>query len=217
VTVKTDFRPESVLEFWFPDNGFWRSKETFLNWLQERMFGGMDEAICQRFADLTEAAAKGELDHWCDTSDGRLALIIALDQFPRSLWRDTPGAYEQDIKANGLVQEGIKNGHYHVLEPWKKLFYGIALGHCEGPDHLDRLTLWDELSEVLIAENPPQLAFTADMIRSRNARVRSVIERFGRHPHRNIYYGRVSSAAEESYIALGDFPHLPRKNPSDNP
>jgi hypothetical protein len=34
-----------------------------------------------------------------------------------------------------------------------------------------------------------------------------VIERFGRHPHRNAVYGRLSIAEEEAYIAEGDFPH----------
>ena len=90
------------------------------------------------------------------------------------------------------------------------MFYIIALGHCEGPDHLDRITLLEELAEMLIAENPPQLAYAADMMRAQNARVRSVIERFGRHPHRNAHFGRVSSTAEDAYIATGDFPHVPR-------
>jgi uncharacterized protein (DUF924 family) len=47
-----------------------------------------------------------------------------------------------------------------------------------------------------------------ERLRTQNARVRSVIERFGRHPHRNPVYGRVSSAAEDAYIATGDFPHV---------
>jgi hypothetical protein len=46
---------------------------------------------------------------------------------------------------------------------------------------------------------------------AQNASVRAVIERFGRHPHRNPIYGRVSSAAEAAYISMGDFPHLPKE------
>lgn len=208
--MMTHFQPEQVLDLWFPEDGFWESAERFTGWIKERMYGGMDETICRDFAELTHAAARGELDHWAETAEGRLALLIALDQFPRSLWRDTPAAYAQDIKANRLVLEGIENGHFAAVKPWKKLFYLIALGHCEGPDHLDRISLIEELTEVAVAELPPQLAYTADMMRAQNARVRSVIERFGRHPHRNAHFGRVSSAEEELHIATGDFPHVPR-------
>lgn len=64
------------------------------------MFGGMDQTICDNFAELTDAAAISALEHWAETAEGRIALIIALDQFFRSLWRGTHGAYAQDIKAS---------------------------------------------------------------------------------------------------------------------
>jgi len=207
---EAQFDPRQVLDLWFPDDGFWGSEETFTAWLKKRMYGGMDETICCDFADMTCAAARSELDHWADTAEGRIALLIVLDQFPRSLWRDTPAAYAQDIKANRLVLEAIENGHFAAVAPWKKMFYIISLGHCEGPDHLTRIALLEELSETVIAESPLQLAFTADLIRAQNKRLRSVIERFGRHPHRNAHFGRVSSKDEEAYIATGDFPHVAR-------
>jgi uncharacterized protein (DUF924 family) len=211
------FHPQQVLDLWFPENGFWESPEKFHAWIQERMYGGMDETICTRFEDMTIAGARGELDHWADTADGRIALLIVLDQFPRSLWRDTPGAFAQDIKSNLLVLEGIRNGHFADVTPWKKLFCVIALGHCEGPDHLDRISLMDELTEIIIAEMPPQLAHLGDRLRAQNARVRTVIEQFGRHPHRNPFYGRVSTPEEEAYIATGDFPHVQAADPAGRP
>jgi uncharacterized protein (DUF924 family) len=94
------------------------------------------------------------------------------------------------------------------------MFYAIALGHCEGPDHLARLDLMDEISQVLISELPAHLNSAAERIRSQNRKGRAVIERFGRHPHRNPAYGRVSSPQEEAYIAAGDFPHVAQKAPS---
>ncbi|WP_286131205.1 DUF924 family protein [Loktanella sp. 5RATIMAR09] len=202
------FASETVLDLWFPDTGFWETTEAFSSWIQCRMYGGMDETICNDFVDLTIAAARGELDHWAETAEGRIALLIALDQFPRSLWRDMPAAYAQDIKANRLVLEGVGNGHFAAIAPWKKLFYIIALFHCEGPDHLDRLTVAERLTEVMAEEMPDQLAHLAEKVRGQNARGRSIIERFGRHPHRNPHFGRVSSQEEETYIATGDFPHV---------
>jgi uncharacterized protein (DUF924 family) len=200
--------PERVLDLWFPDDGHWTSPERHSAFWQTRMYGGMDEVICRELAGLTRAAAAGELDHWAATPRGRLALLIAVDQFPRSLWRDTPAAYAQDCKAARLAMEGIRNGDFGKLRPWEQMFYVIALGHCEGPDHLDRLDLIDRVTEEIVGGLPPEIAGTGDRLRAQNARVRSVIERFGRHPHRNPVYGRVSSAAEEAYIATGDFPHV---------
>lgn len=209
--TEAEFRPEDVLDFWFPDDGFQESMAGFREWITHRMQGGVDDHICAHFVGLTTAAAQGLLDDWAETPRGRLALLLALDQFPRSLWRDTPGAFAQDIKANRLVLEGVRNGHFSALKPWEQIFFVIALGHCEGPDHLARLDVSEGLAEEIIAGLPPALSDLADGFRAQTARVRGVIERFGRHPHRNPIYGRVSSPEEEAYIAAGDFPHLPSR------
>ncbi len=134
-----NYQPEQVLDLWFPDSGHQNDPAAHAAFWDERMQGGMDAAIKARFAGLTEAAATGKLDHWAETPRGRLALLIALDQFPRSLWRDTPAAFAQDIKAARLALEGIDNGDFDCLAPWEQTFFHIAISHCEGPDHLERL------------------------------------------------------------------------------
>lgn len=196
-----------ILDFWFPDTGHEASPKTHGAFWDERMQGGMDAAIIERFADVTLAAARGELDHWAETPRGRLALLVLLDQFPRSLWRDTPGAFAQDIKATRLALEGIENRDIDTYKPWEAAFLLIAISHCEGPDHLTRMDVIDEESERIIDRMPPELVGMADGLRGQNARVRANIERFGRHPHRNPILGRVSSPEEEAYFAAGDFPH----------
>ena len=182
--------------------------ETHIDYFVHRMRGGVDEAIIRDFGPITEAAARGELDHWAETPRGRLALLIALDQFPRSYWRDTPAAYAQDIKANLLVLEGLENGHYEALtETWERQFYIIALCHCEGPDHLARVELALELSLKQKDIARPELLAMSDRPVKQSRRVLEVVRRFGRHPHRNAVYGRLSTREEEVYIAEGDFPH----------
>lgn len=214
---KTDFHPDMVLDLWFPDNGHWTSIETHLAFWMERMQGGMDERIIRDFADLTQAAAEGRLDHWAETPRGRLALLIALDQFPRSLWRDTPAAFGQDIKSTLLALEAIENGHFHALPHiWERQFYLIALSHCEGPDHLQRLDLLDRLTEGYTDICPPGLEGLLASIKGQHDKVRAVVGRFGRHPHRNPIYGRVSTPEEEAYIATGDFPHVKKDGPQVN-
>ncbi len=201
------FDPKEILDFWFPDTGHAASPETHGAFWNERMQGGMDAAIIERFADVTRAAARCELDHWAGTPRGRLALLIVLDQFPRSLWLDTPGAFAQDIKATRLVLEAVENREIDSYAPWEAIFCLIALSHCEGPDHLTRMDIIDAESERIIARMPPELAPMSDGLRGQNARVRAIIERFGRHPHRKPILGRLSTLEEEAYIASGDFPH----------
>jgi uncharacterized protein (DUF924 family) len=203
------FRPEDVLDLWFPDSGHQATPEAHGRFWEERMQGGMDAVICARFGPLTEAAARGALDAWAKAPRGRMALILALDQFPRSLWRGTPGAYAQDIKAARLALEGMANGDFEALAgPWERTFYSIAITHCEGPDHLARCQALRPVTARLAAEQPPQLASFGEAGIAQLERVIAVIERFGRHPHRNAILGRLSTPEEEAYIATGDFPHL---------
>ena len=44
------------------------------------------EEVVARFSGLTERAVAGDLDHWAETPTRRLALILVLDQFTRSVW-----------------------------------------------------------------------------------------------------------------------------------
>jgi uncharacterized protein (DUF924 family) len=203
-----EFHPRQVLDFWFADEGQALSAEAHGAWMAKRMQGGMDAAICADFADLTLAAARGELDGWAATPEGRLALIVALDQFPRSLWRDTPGAYAQDLRACRLALEGIANGHMDALRhSWQMVFYVICISHCEGPQHLERMRALDPVVERICGRILPHVS--PDRLRAQHRRVTEVIARFGRHPHRNTVLGRISTPAEEAYVAAGDFPHLP--------
>lgn len=207
--MELDARAQEVLDLWFPDDGHWQSMETHKAFWTERMHGGMDATICTKFGDLTCAAARGELDDWAGTPRGRLALLIVLDQFPRSLWRETPAAFAQDIKATRLALEGIENGHYAALPvPWEREFYHIAISHCEGPDHLARMDLCLELAQAQAEIVPDGMEDYVTLVVGQTNRVRDNVIRFGRHPHRNPILGRLSTPDEEAYIATGDFPHV---------
>ncbi|MGB3387339.1 MAG: DUF924 family protein [Pseudaminobacter sp.] len=198
-----------VLDFWFPEGRSSQIKaETHRDHWSWRLHGGADDAIIARFTDLTSSAASGDLDDWASDPEGRLALIIVLDQFSRSLWRGTPRAFAQDPAALSLALAGFSNGHYASLGmPWSKIVYSQPLGHCEGPDHLARIDLLVRLREKIAAEAPTPLKPIYQSLVSQAGDVRKVIAAFGRHPHRNQVLGRESTQAEEAYIAEGDFPH----------
>jgi uncharacterized protein (DUF924 family) len=199
-----------VLDFWFPERHRpdfdARTHDEYWMW---RMRGGADEEIIARFTEITEQAVRNELDHWAGDPQGRLALIIVLDQFPRSIWRGSPRAFSQDGKALALAVEGYSNGHYDALDtPWYKTVYNLPLQHCEGPDHLDRLDRAIALARDILAEAPAHLRPGYEFAASQPVEVRKVIAAFGRHPHRNAVLDRVSTPEEEAYLAEGRFPHL---------
>lgn len=195
---------EHVLRFWFPELStadHARMVHQFEWWFR----GGADSAIADQFPRLLERATRGELDHWSQWPRPRLALIIVLDQFSRSLYKDTPRAFAQDQKALALALEGIEIGHFTALEtPWEKTFFFLPLGHSEELAHLERtVTLAEQLSE----NAPPELRRILEHSASQARGHRDVIARFGRHPHRNAVLGRQSTPEELDYLASGKLVH----------
>lgn len=206
----TDGRPwREVLEFWFPEGRSIRVEaDTHKSHWFWRMRGGADREIASRFSNLTAEGAAGNLAHWASHPEGRLALIIVLDQFSRSVWRGSAHAFAQDPAALALAMEGLSNGHYAALPtPWFKVVHGLPLGHCEGLDHLERLDLLIRLREEIAAEAPTQLQPIYRSLVKQALDVKQVIAAFGRHPHRNQVLGRLSTPAEKAYLKEGNFPH----------
>lgn len=201
---------DDVLDFWFPEaRSLTVDAQTHHAHWRWRMQGGADAEINAQFSDLTERAARGELDRWAANAHGRLSLIIVLDQFSRSVWRDDARAFAQDPYALSLVNTGLANGHYASLETrWFQVVHGLPLGHCEGPDHLHRIDLLIGLREDIAAGAPIPLRSIYVSLADQARDVRQIIAAFGRHPHRNGILNRKSSAAEEAYIAKGRFPHM---------
>ena len=199
---------QEVLDFWFP-SGAGDNLDTHRNYWTWRMRGGADEAIVERFEETTSQAAKGDFDRWVETPRGRLALIVVLDQFSRSVWRNSALAYAQDEKALSIALEGFDNGHFDALETaWEKTFFVLPLGHCEGPDLLARIDRSIELGNKILAEAPSHLRPLYEFSAQQPVEHRKIIAIFGRHPHRNAVLGRESTPEELAYVEKGVFPHL---------
>jgi uncharacterized protein (DUF924 family) len=189
---------EEVLEFWFPEH-LSPDHAAMVGQFQWWFGGGANEAVVARFSPLLKRAARGELDHWSQTPRSRLALIIVLDQFSRSVHRGTARAYEQDSKALALALEGFEIGHYGALaSPWEKTFFLLPLGHSEELGHLEVAV---RLAEELAANASPAVRRVLEHSASQARGHRDVIARFGRHPHRNAVLGRQSTPEELDYLA----------------
>lgn len=197
----------AVLDFWFPP-GLASDLDTHRRQWQTWMRGGMDAEISRRFTELSQRGARGELQDWVETARGRLALILVLDQFSRTVFRDSPQAYAQDERAIEVCETGLSCGHYAELTtPWEKTFFAMPLAHGEGPKAPARsrrgLALARELIEQAPASLRPMYEFAAEQSRLHAG----VLSTFGRHPHRNALLNRTSTPEELEYLARGTFPH----------
>ena len=195
---------EDVLKFWFKSQPSGDASAMVRQW--EWWFrGGTDASITEHFSPLLEQATQGGLDSWSSEPQSRLALIIVLDQFSRTIYRGTAQAFAQDLKACSLTLEGIEVGHYAALEtPWEKTFFFLPLGHSEDIRNLD---IAIELALELVKEAPLEyrslLEFSSEQARAH----RDVIARFGRHPHRNEVLERQSTTEELEYLASSRLVH----------
>jgi uncharacterized protein (DUF924 family) len=196
--------PEDVLAFWFPP-GLDRDAATHLGQVAWWFRGGADAAIVERFQPLLAAAKRGELDGWAATPRGRLALIIVLDQFSRSIFKGRAEAWEADEKALGLALAGLERGEDRKLAAvWERTFFCLPLGHSERLDLQDRSVA---LTEAMARDAPPELTSLYEYAVGQARGHRDVIARFGRHPHRNAALGRASTPEELDYLAEGKLVH----------
>jgi uncharacterized protein (DUF924 family) len=190
--------PEEILSYWFPP-GYDADAETLRQQTMRWFRGGpeVDEEITGRFAPVLERARRGELDSWADAPRGRLALIIVLDQFSRSVYRGTPIAYAQDPAAQRLALEGIEAGMDRGLTDAERLFFMLPLGHSEDLALHERSVRYREEE---VADAPPHLRWWHEHNLYQAKGHRDVIARFGRHPHRNEVLGHSSTPEELEYL-----------------
>ncbi len=201
-------RARELREFWFGRLPLTAPR------LAERMqywFGGdepeeqraRDRELSARFERLVLEAAEGKLDAWADSPRRRLSLILLLDQLPRNLYRDSPRAFATDDRALALALSGIQSGGDAALDVVERIFFYMPLQHAESLEAQDESVA---AYRRLLEETPPELhASLANVLEHAEAH-RSVIERFGRFPHRNRVLGRTTTPEERRHLASGAYP-----------
>jgi len=153
--------------------------------------GEFDRDFYERFADLHEAAARGELGEWERTAEGVLALAILLDQFPRNAFRGTPRMFATDAMAREIADRAIRSGLDAQIPADLRLFVYIPFGHSESLADQERSVA---LSSALGANDQKQAMHHRD-----------IIARFGRFPHRNPILGRAMRPEEQEYLDKGGY------------
>jgi uncharacterized protein (DUF924 family) len=176
------------LELWFPE-------DERPDVVQDR-----DESIRARFGDLVERALRGEFASWADSPRRCLSLIILLDQFPRNIYRGTARAFAGDDQALAVTLPGMQSAADGALNVVERIFFYMPLQHCEVREVQDESVAG---YRRLLMETPQELrGVFEDALKSAEEH-RSIIERFGRFPHRNRVLERVSTPEEEAWLLAG--------------
>ncbi len=155
-----------------------------------------DDAFDARFREMFQeehfSAAKRAREHWLATSEGALALMILLDQFPRNCFRDTAHSYATDGLARHYAMRAVEEGLDLELVPKLRAFIYLPFEHSEDPQDQERsVAMFDVLGDKEYLQY-------AELHRD-------IIGRFGRFPHRNAVLGRMPTAEELDFLAEGGF------------
>ncbi|NJD30748.1 MAG: DUF924 domain-containing protein [Gammaproteobacteria bacterium] len=162
-----------VLDFWFreigPTNWFAKSDD-------------VDGQIRSRFDRLHEQVSLEDPTALV-TPRAALAAVIVLDQFSRNMFRGSPRAFASDPLARRLAADAVARGLDRDLTPDQRLFLYLPFEHSEDrADQARSVELIGQLGNerwTLYAEAH-----------------RTIIDRFGRFPHRNAILGRTSTPEE---------------------
>lgn len=182
-------RVDEILNFWFgkPEDIDYGKQHQF--WFTKNP--EFDQQVRSRFLETYQQSLAGQLEQWKATSQGCLALILLLDQFPRNMFRNQPQAFKSDSIALRVANYTIAQNFDQELLPIQRWFIYLPFEHSENLEDQYRCV---ELFSTL--KDDPNSASTIDYA----YRHLQVIERFGRFPHRNQILGRESTLEEVEFL-----------------
>lgn len=180
---------DEILEFWFgqPDEANYGKERSF--WFSKKP--EFDRELRVRFLKNYEQAVSRYLDHWQESPESCLALILLLDQFPRNMFRGTARAFASDPQALSAAQHAVANGFDRELLTVKRWFIYLPFEHSENIEHQ-----YQSVKLFSVLSDHPGSAATIDYA----IRHCAVIERFGRFPHRNQILGRATTPEEAAFL-----------------
>jgi uncharacterized protein (DUF924 family) len=183
-------RPDDILRFWFgaeAEKHWFKSTDAFDAEIR-RDFEAVAIALA---ADQSGATSPHPWEK--QSPESHLALIIALDQFPRNMYRNTPAAFAWDAAALEVAKRMIsRKTDIHLTQKQRPFAY-MPLMHSE--------TLADQEACVRLCDARLEDGNTLKFAEIH----RDVIARFGRFPHRNKTLGRQTSAEEQAFLDDGGF------------
>jgi len=161
--------------------------------------GKRDADLEKRFGGLVKKCGDGLQYDWLEHPEGRLAVIITLDQLPRNLFRGSPEAFTFDAYTAALCMAAALTGQDRELQPVQRAFLYMPLQHFEDLAGQETgVALYQQLAD----ETPAWPIFQQGFLPYAKQH-RDIIARFGRFPHRNKTLGRKNTPEEDIYLAAG--------------
>ena len=180
--MHTDITPSDLVAFWKEAGPkMWFAKDDVF-----------DAEFRRRFEAAHFMAGRRALDHWAETPEGSLALLILLDQFPRNVFRNTGHAFATDPLARHFAIKAVDGGQDGAVGNEMKRFFYLPFQHHEDMTSQDRQRIlfqrMDRAVEDRWAEHHHR-----------------VIATFGRFPHRNAALGRETTPEEQAFLDQDGF------------
>ncbi len=172
---------DDVLHFWFVELPplAWFSGDA-----------STDALVRTRFLTLHEDLRRGLPPAALMAPEPALATVIALDQFPRNLYRGQAETYAADNAALAAAERAVALGFDRAFDPTRRLFLYLPFMHAE-----DRAAQARSVELCQTLSDGETLAYAW--------RHREIVDRFGRFPHRNAILGRPSTAEEIEFLKAG--------------
>lgn len=169
---------QDIIDFWFAED----SRKRWFNSTPE-----FDQRLRELYLETWEQARRGQLDHWMQSADGCLALVIVLDQLPLNMFRNTAQCYATEAQSREVARHALERKFDQRLAADRKAFLYMPFMHSEDLEDQElALELFDQ----------PGLESSLRFARHHHA----IVAKYGRFPHRNEALGRASSDAEIEYL-----------------
>lgn len=169
---------ETIIDFWYSEKN--KSK-----WFDSNI--EFDKEIKSNFEEIWLDVLRGDYKSWRESTEGCLALVIILDQFPLNMYRGEVKSFSSEAVAIKITKHAIESGFDKMIEKDKLAFLYMPLMHSENMDDQNLAVKLFEQANLI-----DNLKFAKHH--------RGIIDKFGRFPHRNEILLRKSSQQEIDYL-----------------
>ncbi len=174
--------PQDVIKFWEEaGEDRWFTKNA-----------AFDGTLTVRFKEAVKDAQAGAYDHWAETAEGALGLVILIDQFSRNIHRGSPLAFAGDARALKTAKAAVAKGWHRAFPAPLAQWFVMPFEHAEDLDaQRQAVALFNTMG---LSEMAHWAQIHLD-----------IIAQFGRFPHRNAVLGRTSTPEEIAFLKAGGF------------